>query len=119
MLREDTIMAINLKKLFDAGILIAVGTDAGNPGTLHGISIFDELESMQETGIPASELIVMATRNGAMAMERDDDFGTLEKGKMADLIILEKDPSQNISHMRSITHVMRGGLLRTVNEKME
>jgi imidazolonepropionase-like amidohydrolase len=48
-------------------------------------------------------------------MGRGDDFGTLEPGKMADLIILEKDPTEDIAHMRSITHVMRGGLLRPVN----
>ena len=109
--------AVNLKKLFDAGVLIVVGTDAGNPGTLPGVSFFDELEKMQEAGIPAKALIVMATKNGAMAMERSNDFGTLEAGKMADLIILEKNPSTDITHMRSITHVMRGGKLRSVKEK--
>ncbi|MBZ9628820.1 amidohydrolase family protein [Psychroflexus sp. CAK1W] len=116
---HDSIPMLNLKKLWEAGVTIVVGTDAGNPGMLHGISYYDELEKMQEAGIPASDLIVMATRNGAMAMERLNDIGTLEKGKMADLIILEKDPSEDISNIRSITHVMRGGLLRPVNEKFE
>lgn len=112
----DSIMAINVKKLYEEGILIAMGTDAGNPGTLHGISVFDEMEKMQDTGIPADQLIIMATRNGAIAMERIDDFGTLEKGKMADLIILEEDPSIDIKNMRTISHFMRGGLLRPVEE---
>ena len=114
---KDSIMAINLKKLFDAGITIVVGTDAGNPGTLHGISIYDEMEAMQKAGIPANDLIIMATKNGAQAMGRLNDFGTLEIGKMADLIITSKDPSKDISNFRSITHVMRGGLLRPVNKK--
>ncbi|MDM9632114.1 amidohydrolase family protein [Robiginitalea aurantiaca] len=112
----EAIMAANLKQVYEAGIPIALSTDAGNPGTLHGISIYDELEAMQEAGIPPSDIISMATRNGALAMERGDDFGTLEVGKMADLIVLEKDPSANAAHFRSITHVMRGGLLRPVNE---
>lgn len=116
---SEKIMAINLKKLHESGVVIAVSTDAGNPGTLHGISIYDEMEAMQNAGISAADLIIMATKNGASAMERSDDFGTLEKGKMADLIILEKDPSLDISNMRSITHVMRGGLLRPVNKKFE
>ena len=73
--------ALNLKKMYDAGALIAVGTDAGNPGTLHGISIYDEMEAMQKAGISPNDLIVMATRNGAIAMDRIDDFGTLESGK--------------------------------------
>lgn len=105
----------NLKAVYEAGIPIAVGTDAGNPGTLHGISIYDELEAMQEAGIPAEELIVMATRNGAQAMERDNDFGTLEDGKLANLIILEDDPSQNIANMRSIKQVMMKGTIKSVD----
>jgi len=117
--QEDSVMAMNLKKLYEAGALIAVGTDAGNPGTLPGISIYDEMEKMQAAGIPAKDLIIMATRNGAMAMERSEDFGTLEKGKMADLVILEADPSEDISNMRTITHVMRGGKLLPVAEKFQ
>ena len=87
-----TNMYANLKLLYEAGIPIALSTDAGNPGTLHGLSIYDELEAMQAAGIPARDLIPMATQNGAKTMRRLDDFGTLEVGKMADLIILDKDP---------------------------
>ena len=108
------IMYANLKLVFEAGITIALSTDAGNPGTLHGLSVYDELEAMQRSGIPASQIIPMATRNGASAMRRANDFGTLQAGKMADLIVLEKDPSADVSNFRSITHVMRGGLLRPV-----
>lgn len=105
----------NLKKIHDAGIPVAVGTDAGNPGTLHGISIYEEMEAMQQAGIPPADLIVMATRNGAMAMRRDDDFGTLEPGKFANLIVLENDPSLDIANMRSITHVMLKGVMKNVD----
>jgi imidazolonepropionase-like amidohydrolase len=112
-------MYTNLRRVHDAGIMIALSTDAGNPGTLHGLSIYDELEAMQQAGIPASEIIPMATKNGAAAMRRAEDFGTLEAGKLADLIILEKDPSVDVANFRSITHVMRGGLLRPVNVPFE
>lgn len=108
------IMYTNLKLVYEAGITIALSTDAGNPGTLHGLSVYDELEAMQRSGIPAAEIIPMATRNGAAAMRRSEDFGTLQAGKMADLIVLEKDPSADVSNFRSISHVMRGGLLRQV-----
>jgi len=100
---------MNLRKVHEAGIPVVVGTDAGNPGTLHGISIYDEMEAMQEAGISATDLIVMATRNGAMAMQRLEDFGTLETGKLANLIILEDNPSEDISNMRSLTDVMIKG----------
>lgn len=111
----DSIMGMNLRRVYKSGIRIAVGTDAGNPGTLHGISIFDELEAFQGAGIPPEEIIVMATRNGAIAMDRSADIGTLEPGKQADLVIMDEDPSANISNLRSLTHVMRGGVLRQVN----
>ncbi len=106
----------NLKKVYEAGIPIAVGTDAGNPGTLHGVSIYDELEAMQQAGIPAEDLIVMATQNGAKAMEREQDFGTIETGKLANLIVLEEDPSEDIANIRSIERVMLNGRLENVNE---
>jgi len=117
--KEKKIMLANLRKVYDEGGTIVVGTDAGNPGTLHGISYFNEIEAMQEAGITAKDLIVMATRNGAMAMERLADFGTLEAGKFADLIILEKDPSEDISNLRSISHVMRDGILRNVEDTQD
>lgn len=109
--RYSEVMAQNLMKVYNAGIPIVVGTDAGNPGTLHGISIFDEMEAMQNVGIPAEDIIVMATQNGAKVMQRFDNFGTLEKGKVADLVILNEDPSVDISNMRSRTHVMIKGKL--------
>jgi imidazolonepropionase-like amidohydrolase len=83
---------------------------------LHGISIFNELEAMQRAGIPAADLLVMVTRNGAAAMERSGDLGTLEPGKKADLVVTEKDPAADIGNLRSLTHVMRAGILRPVTE---
>lgn len=114
-----SMMYANLKRVYEAGITIALSTDAGNPGTLHGLSIYDELEAMQKAGIPSKDIIPMATKNGALAMRRANDFGTVEVGKMADLIVMEKDPSVDVTNFRSITHVMRGGLLRPVNVPFE
>jgi len=109
-------MRQNLKAVYEAGIPVVVGTDAGNPGTLHGVSIYDEMEAMQSAGISPADLIVMATKNGAESMRRGDDFGTLEPGKFGNLILLENDPGQDISNMRSITHVMIKGSLKRVDE---
>jgi imidazolonepropionase-like amidohydrolase len=106
----------NLKKLHDSGVKVVVGTDAGNPGTLHGVSIYEEMEAMQSAGISPEDMIVIATKNGAESMRRGDDFGTLEKGKIANLIILDSDPSKDISNMRSITHTMIKGTLMKVDE---
>ena len=70
-----------------------------------------EMEAMQAAGIPAADLIVMATRNGAQAMRRDRDFGTLEAGRIADLLVLTEDPRADVRAFRSLTHVMRAGRL--------
>lgn len=106
----------NLMKLYEAGAVIATGTDAGNPLTLHGPSIYAEMEIMQEAGIPAADIVVMSTRNGAMTMDRLDDFGTLENGKIADLIVLAADPSLDVANFRYIEQVMRAGVMHAISD---
>jgi Imidazolonepropionase and related amidohydrolases len=105
------VMADNLRRVHAAGGVIATATDAGNPLTLHGPSIFDEMEAMQAAGLTAGDVIVMSTRNGARAMGREKDFGTLEAGKQADLLVLAENPLEHVRAFRSRTHVMRGGRL--------
>ena len=109
---QGEMMAANLRRVYAAGATIVVGTDAGNPLEFHGPSIFSELEAMQAAGLPAADVVVMATQNGARAMGRSKDFGTLEAGKLADLLILSEDPQKDVRAFRSVTHVMRGGKLR-------
>lgn len=104
-------MAENLRRVHRAGVTVAAATDAGNPLTLHGPSIYQELEAMQAAGLPPAEVIVTATRNGALAMGRLADFGTLEAGKMADLLVLARDPREDVRAFRTVTHVMRAGRL--------
>jgi imidazolonepropionase-like amidohydrolase len=108
---RGTVMAENLRRVRASGGTIVTATDAGNPLTLHGPSIFVEMEAMQAAGVPASEILVMSTRNGAVAMGRLKDFGTLEVGKLADLLVLTEDPTRDVRAFRSRTHVMRGGRL--------
>jgi imidazolonepropionase-like amidohydrolase len=108
---RGAVMAENLRRVHAAGGTIVTATDAGNPLTLHGPSILNEMEAMQAAGLPASDIVVMATRNGARAMGRLQDFGTLEAGKLADLLVLAEDPRANVRAFRSLTHVMRSGTL--------
>ena len=104
-------MADNLRRVRATGATIVVGTDAGNPLTFHGSSIFSEMEAMQAAGLSAADIVVMATRNGARAMGRPNDFGTLEARKLADLLVLTEDPRVDLRAFRSLTYVMRGGQL--------
>jgi imidazolonepropionase-like amidohydrolase len=105
------LMGENLQRVHASGNTIVVATDAGNPLTLHGPSIYNEMEAMQAAGIEAADIIVMATRNGARAMGRERDFGTLEAGRIADLLVLTEDPRADVRAFRSLTHVMRAGRL--------
>lgn len=113
--RSEAIMAENLRRVHEAGGLIATATDAGNPMTLHGPSIYAEMEAMQDAGLSAAEIVVLSTRNGARAMGRDDDFGTLEAGKLADLLILVQDPTDDARAFRTVERVMRAGVLHDVS----
>jgi imidazolonepropionase-like amidohydrolase len=109
-------MAANLWHVARAGIPVAMGTDAGNPLTLHGPAVYAEMESMQRDGMRPMEVIVAATRNGARAMGRDADFGTIERGKLADLVIVGADPTRDVRNLRRVRWVVRGGVVRSREE---
>jgi len=99
----------NLMLLESAGARVVAGTDAGNIGTLHGPSLHRELELMATAGVRPMDIIVSATKNAAAVMGRQSEVGTLEKGKYADLVILDADPLADIKNTRKIFKVMKGG----------
>jgi imidazolonepropionase-like amidohydrolase len=109
-------MSENLMRVFRAGIPIAMGTDAGNPLTLHGVSVFGEMEAMQRAGMKPAEVLVAATRGGATAMGKARAFGTVEKGKAADLCVVGADPTRDIAAMRRVRYVVRAGVVRSAAE---
>lgn len=112
----EPVSAANLKRLHDAGIPIAMGTDAGNPLTLHGASVYAEMEAMQAAGLTPMQVLVASTRGGSLAMGRDKDLGTIEKGKAADLLVLAANPTSDIASLRKLRHVVRGGVVRSLDE---
>ncbi|MEA2416070.1 MAG: hypothetical protein QOI58_2727, partial [Thermoanaerobaculia bacterium] len=112
----EQIAAQNLKALVAAGIPIATGTDAGNPLTLHGPAIYAEMESMQKAGMTPMQVLVSSTAVAARAMRRETEFGTVEKGKDADLVIVAADPTADVANVRKIRYVVRGGVMRTIDD---
>ena len=113
---RERISALNLARLAQAGVPIAMGTDAGNPLTLHGPAVYAELEAMQAAGMAPMAVIVAATATAARAMGREEDLGTVEAGKLADLLVLAADPVADVAAFRQLTRVVRGGVLRPVGE---
>ncbi len=99
----------NLKRLYARGISIAAGSDAGNIGTLHGSGLHRELELMAEAGLTPAEILTAATLGGARVMGRSAELGTLEPGKLADLLVLIADPLADIRNLRRIHSVVKGG----------
>ena len=101
----------NLLTLYRAGVLIALGTDAGaSPIRAQGFSEHMEMELMVRAGLTPLEAIRIATLNGARLLGIDTDQGSLEKGKKADFIVLDKDPLTDIHNTLSIDAVWKDGV---------
>jgi imidazolonepropionase-like amidohydrolase len=94
-----------------AGCVIAAGTDAGNIGTLHGSSLHREFELMAEAGLSPIEIIVAATQNAARVFAREPKMGVIKAGQLADLLILNQDPTADIKNLRKIDKVIKNGVV--------
>lgn len=106
---EDSILRTNLKKLLDGGVTIATGTDAGNIGTQHVSSYFDELEAMQQTGFSFWQLLESSTINGAKAVGKQALVGSIKKDKVADMVLLNANPLESIQNWTKIEAVINKG----------
>jgi len=99
----------NLKKAIDAGLLVAMGTDAGPfANRFQGYFEHLELEMMAEAGLTPAQILRSATGDAARAM-RVDGIGAIKKGAWADFVVLERDPSKDIRNTRSIASVWIAG----------
>ncbi|HVW83711.1 MAG TPA: amidohydrolase family protein [Bryobacteraceae bacterium] len=98
----------NLKKLVDAGVKYGFGTDSGPPGRFPGYFEHWEMELMVQAGLTPSQVIQAATKNAAEFL-RAKDLGALEKSKWADLIVLDKNPLDDIRNSRTISAVYIAG----------
>ena len=99
----------NLKTLMDAGVNVVTGTDAGNIGTLHASSYFDELAAMQEAGLSEADILRASTLNGAKMLGTQKTNGTIEMGRTADLVLLPGNPLENLKWLQSPSAVVRNG----------
>jgi imidazolonepropionase-like amidohydrolase len=100
------LMRNTFARAYKAGVKIAFGTDTGvSP---HGENAH-EFELMVEGGMPPMEAILTATRNAAQLLKIDDRLGTLEAGKLADVVAVEGNPLDEISVMKQVVFVMKEG----------
>jgi imidazolonepropionase-like amidohydrolase len=103
----------NLKKLEDAGVTIAAGTDAGNIGTIHGPALFREFQLMKEAGLTNMQILQCATTNAAQLFggETGAHIGKIDNGYFADLVILKSNPVDDIAHASDIDSVVKNGVV--------
>jgi imidazolonepropionase-like amidohydrolase len=93
-----------------SGVTIALGTDAaGNMLNFPGFSAHVEMQLLAEAGLTPMEVIQAATQNGAELLGRADEFGTIEPGKRADLLILAENPLDDILNTRTLEMVISEG----------
>ena len=105
------IFSENILKAHQAGVIVAAGTDAGGPVgfNFQGYNLPWEVKLFVQAGMTPMEALVAATRNGAMVIGVEDQLGTVEAGKLADLLILSDDPLDDIENVRKIETVVYKG----------
>jgi imidazolonepropionase-like amidohydrolase len=94
------------KKMYDAGVPILAGTDAAA-----GLMLHRELELEVKAGIPAGNALQNATLVAAGVLKQTKDLGSIAPGKLADLLLVEGDPTMDISNVRRCRMVMKNGTL--------
>ncbi len=99
----------NLKRVSDAGIRIAMGTDTGPAGRFQGFFEHLELEMMVASGLTPMQAIVSATGNAAACWGKQGALGTIAKGAAADLLVLNANPLDSIVNTRAIDAIYIGG----------
>lgn len=103
------VRSANLRAVLAAGIPLAVGTDAGNIGTVHGPSIFRELAMLAEAGLSPADVLRSATVVGAQVLGKEKDLGDVAPGKFADLLVLNADPLADVANLARTALVIRAG----------
>jgi Amidohydrolase family len=97
-----------LMPMHRAGVPLLVGTDTPVPGAVPGFAVHDEMRALAELGLTPYEVLAAATRNAAAYLRRDD-FGTVQVGRRADLLLLAANPLDDIRHAQEIAGVMARG----------
>ena len=111
--------AANLRRVWDAGIAVVMGSDAGNIGTLHGPSIHREFALMREAGLTPAEILRSATVNGARALGLADSAGRIAPGMRADLVLLDADPLADVANLQRVRTVLKDGVVYDPRELLK
>ena len=109
--KEDSTMLTNLGLLNKAGIRIVSGTDAGNIGTQHAASLYRELELMHQGGMSNGDILKASTIQAAKGFGKDSLYGSIKKGKIANLLLLNSNPLDSLIALQQIGTLIYKGTL--------
>ncbi|MBK9716947.1 MAG: amidohydrolase family protein [Saprospiraceae bacterium] len=112
----DSIQAKNLSLVMQAGINVVAGTDAGNIGTHHGSSFLKELEMMKSAGLNELDILRSCTINAAKGFGKENEWGSIENNKIADILLLDKNPLIDLSTLNNIPTVIHRGVVINTKE---
>ncbi len=98
-------------KLYRAGVPLLVGTDSPEPQVTPGFALHQELEMLVESGLPPAAALTAATLTNATVLREQERLGSISTGKTADILLLTKNPLDDIRHTRNIEVVIHHGLI--------
>jgi len=98
-----------VKQLYDAGVRVLVGTDAATPMNFHTDAMWQEMDLFVQYGIPPMEVIVTATRRNAEYLGSLRELGTVTRGKLADIIVVDGNPLLSMRDLRNVVTVIKDG----------
>lgn len=104
----------------EAGGVLTMGTDhVSNGNYLPGFGAHRELDAFARNGIPTADVLLIGTINGARALKIDKDYGSIEKGKVADVFVVDGNPIENIRNTRNVEYVVRAGKIYQASELLD
>ena len=104
-----TAMLAELKRAYHSGVPLLAGTDSLNPEDNYGQALHEELQNFVRAGIPPIEVLRIATQRSASAVGAGELLGSLEPGKLGDVVLLDANPLDDIANTLSIWRVVAGG----------
>ncbi|MUH71261.1 amidohydrolase family protein [Psychrosphaera haliotis] len=109
--RYHLMQELNLNQVVSAGVNVSLGTDAGNIGTLHGSSLYGEIQAWKAAGISNKNIIKAVTLGNALAFNVAESIGSLTSGKNANFVVLDENPYKVLSTLRQPIQVYKHGAL--------
>ena len=106
-------MGDKLRQLRDAGVRVIIGTDSGTPLNFHTDALWQEMDLTVSYGFSPMEVLAMATRRNAEYLGRGDELGTVTRGKLADLIVVDGNPLLSMRDLRNVVTVVKDGRVYT------